>query len=478
MSSPKKKQKINIKSETSVEKINREENEANSAISELITNIQTLTDRKNPLLTSVRSPKLLIRGLTELQSLIEMVDIKHAIVDQIKFLIVNHARKTSTDEKSKFDGHMLHSVISGNPGCGKTTVAKNLSKIWMSLGFVNKKDTKPDSTKVPNSITPSILAKIIFEYRNRILELEDNYQKDHQKLEKIKASLGSYYDELSNIRRKCRNFKTKHHNQEFNSLISDVRTLKTKFDDIILEADSETRPSEIITTESQDPYENTDPTFIVASRAELVSEYVGQTAIKTKKVLESARGGVLFIDEAYSICLFDSGNKDKFGEECLVTINEFMSLYPDEIIIIFAGYKNMLMNSIFKAQPGLLRRCAYFFEIKDYSYNGLSKIFKRQLAKHSWYISPDVDIEKILTENKDIIKDSAGFTEKLSMYVKISYGNSKFTTTLNPPSEEPILYDSIITSDMLESAIKKLRSQSEDKDKDKDKTIPPPWMYL
>lgn len=136
-----------------IDNIDKDEIEANRSISELISNITILIARKDPFIKSIKSPNLLIRGLTELQCMIEMIDIKHSIVNQIKFLITNHARKqldtsickttegsssTSSLYKSQFEGHMLHSVISGNPGTGKTTVGIILAKIWMALGFVNK----------------------------------------------------------------------------------------------------------------------------------------------------------------------------------------------------------------------------------------------------------------------------------------------------------------------------------------------------
>src|SRR5437868_5797488 len=81
------------------------------------------------LLNKVINPHLLIEGLEELKAMIEMYDIKQMIVDQLKFLLVGR----------KFEGLMLHSVITGNPGTGKTKCARILAKIWTSLEMIKPK---------------------------------------------------------------------------------------------------------------------------------------------------------------------------------------------------------------------------------------------------------------------------------------------------------------------------------------------------
>ena len=121
------------------------------------------------------------------------------------------------------------------------------------------------------------------------------------------------------------------------------------------------------------------------------------------------------------------------------------------------------MNSIFKAQPGLLRRCAYFFEIKDYTSRGLAKIFIKQLAKNSWTLASDINIEKILADNKNVIQDGGGGTEKLAFFSKTEYGAAKFQETINSTPENPVIHDSIITRDMIRAALKEMKSQVDDR---------------
>jgi SpoVK/Ycf46/Vps4 family AAA+-type ATPase len=464
--------------------ITNDEAEANLLITNLIKDIKVLVDRKDILISKIKSPKLLIRSLGDLKSLVEMIDIKHSIVNQIKFLIINSARTSENFIKNhNFEGHMLHSVIYGNPGTGKTTVAMILSKIWMSLGFVKKKEV----SKIPNSpnmmnnsnmMNNLSLFSTIEEYRKKISELDELHRNDTRKLDKINQLLSKFHNNNCEIRRNIIKLRNKDQDDiiddNWDELLSLTRELRFGFDEMIKEITKKnlntpnTNSSKTNSSNSKnsknsdetinlDPYENEDPKFIVASREDLIAEYLGQTAPKTKKVLESALGGVLFIDEAYSLCCLDNGSKDKYGEECLTTINEFMSLHSDEIIIIFAGYKDKLLNSIFKVQPGLQRRCTWFFEIQDYTVSGLVKILKLQLNKDSWILDSNIDIEKILNNNKEVVKFGGGGTEKLAFFLKLEYGNVKFQETIN--LNVKVEHNSIITLDMLNKAIMQIKRQ-------------------
>lgn len=120
--------------------------------------------------------------------------------------------------------------------------------------------------------------------------------------------------------------------------------------------------------------------FIEVSRSDLVAGYSGQTAIKTHEVLQSALGGVLFIDEAYS--LYKNEN-DTFGLEAIDEILKFMEDYRDKIVIILAGYTKE-MREFLAANSGLSSRIPNRFDFEDYSAAEIAEIGRLQLAKNKY----------------------------------------------------------------------------------------------
>lgn len=120
--------------------------------------------------------------------------------------------------------------------------------------------------------------------------------------------------------------------------------------------------------------------FIEVSRSDLVAGYSGQTAIKTHEVLQSALGGVLFIDEAYS--LYKNEN-DTFGLEAIDEILKFMEDYRDKIVIILAGYTKE-MSEFLAANSGLASRIPNRFDFEDYSAAEIAEIGRLQLAKNKY----------------------------------------------------------------------------------------------
>ncbi|UQX55794.1 AAA family ATPase [Cytobacillus pseudoceanisediminis] len=103
--------------------------------------------------------------------------------------------------------------------------------------------------------------------------------------------------------------------------------------------------------------------LMVASRADFVAGYVGQTAIKTKKKIREALGGVLFIDEAYSLLSQTSGD---FGKEVIDTLVDEMTKHNENLVVVLAGYPNE-MEKLLSSNPGLKSRFKKFFHFKDYS---------------------------------------------------------------------------------------------------------------
>lgn len=135
--------------------------------------------------------------------------------------------------------------------------------------------------------------------------------------------------------------------------------------------------------------------LVEVDRGLLVAGYVGQTAIKTQKVLDQAMGGVLFIDEAYAL----ANNKDDgFGMEAIETILKAMEDHRDELVVIVAGYPD-LMHKFIDSNPGLSSRFNKYFEFKDYNGEELLGIFNMFCKKNGYTI--DDETEKMLHDRFD-----------------------------------------------------------------------------
>jgi replication-associated recombination protein RarA len=126
--------------------------------------------------------------------------------------------------------------------------------------------------------------------------------------------------------------------------------------------------------------------FKVVSRVDFVAGYLGQTALKTQKILKSSLGGVLFIDEAYSLGTSD----DSFSKEAIDTINKFLSENTSNFIMIIAGYKDELDKYFFSLNAGLRRRFPWVYNIEKYNNKNLKDIFIHQVTSNDWYLDPSV----------------------------------------------------------------------------------------
>jgi probable Rubsico expression protein CbbX len=125
--------------------------------------------------------------------------------------------------------------------------------------------------------------------------------------------------------------------------------------------------------------------LVAVTRDDLVGQYVGHTAPKTREVLKRARGGVLFIDEAYY--LYRPENERDYGQEAIEILLQVMESERDKLVVIFAGYAER-MEEFFRSNPGLGSRVAHHIEFPDYSVEELLAIAGMMLERQGYELSP------------------------------------------------------------------------------------------
>jgi len=154
------------------------------------------------------------------------------------------------------------------------------------------------------------------------------------------------------------------------------------------------------------------------SRKDLVSGYLGRTAKKTQKIFKKAKGGVIFIDEAYS--LGNTGDTDSYSKECIDIINKNLSENRD-IIVIIAGYEKEMNECFFRVNPGLERRFPFKFNISGYSGEELYDILKLKIKKDGWAVdsNDDIKLKKYISCNINKFPNYGGDMETLLMKAKI-----------------------------------------------------------
>jgi DNA polymerase III delta prime subunit len=420
----------------------------------------------------IKHKDLLLVALDELNSLIGMKDLKIEIVRMIKTVILNKRSGVS-------ESNMYHTVLTGSPGVGKTAVAKILCKIFSSLGVL-KETSASTQTELTFKIPP-VVAQVIQALKMQIeldqaimdkmveiirkieyhVHVQQHANEEHKRQIGVKQSRYQTEGAMSSGKRarmrQCKKLLKTHVED-----IEDNDDSLAEIMEILQEGEQNTFLAELqkIASKRPSPPETTkseELPFKLVSSHDLVGEYVGQTGPKVQALLESCRGKVVFIDEAYKLHDSREGSGDFLGL-ALTMIIEWMDKHRDETIFIFAGYADMLQKTIFRIQPGLKRRCQWIFNIKSYTSSELFEIFELLRGKSQLILDPKVKKEayiNILESNLEFLTSAGGDMEQLIFLCGLISKEVYFDSELR----EETIPSYTVTTSTFESAIKKIKTR-------------------
>jgi SpoVK/Ycf46/Vps4 family AAA+-type ATPase len=194
-------------------------------------------------------------------------------------------------------------------------------------------------------------------------------------------------------------------------------------------------------------------------RTDLIGKYLGHTAHKTQEVIDEAEGGVLFIDEAYSLGSSNS-DKDMYSKECIDTINMNLTEKKKNLIVIIAGYTDQLDASFFSVNEGLKRRFPFRFTIKSYDEKELPDIFYSQIRRINWKLHPEVNrefLEDFFKKNKSVLPHFGGDIETIILNCKMTHAKRVIG--------KPNIYHKILNVEDINNAFDKFKQNKKKEEK-------------
>lgn len=378
-------------------------------LTEFIGNVKTLYSNDPVVRGKIPNYEGFLSSLQELNVMEGMENFKNDITSTIKTHLI-------TNDNTERGRH--NTIILGPPGCGKTTLAKVVAKIYSSLGFVKDKKMETSSFKAASDkikgidfMTGYFIVGIVFT------------------ISVVLFSIMRWYYALPS------------------TVVLIVVIL------LLLPSGGSIKNTPPPQQNNDNTNKKHDPKFAVLKRHDLVSEYLGQSAPKTVRALTECLGKVIFIDEAYA--LINSSHSDPYGREVLNTLIQFMDDHQDECLFIFGGYKEDITRNLYSSQRGLERRFPWIFSIEKYTPKELFNIFKLQLPKYGLFLSSEVNEDEIIewfSLNDELFPFSGGDTEVLVTYSKQLYASHVFDKKVARKENEV----NGVTSEMIATSMKML----------------------
>jgi probable Rubsico expression protein CbbX len=200
--------------------------------------------------------------------------------------------------------------------------------------------------------------------------------------------------------------------------------------------------------------------LVSVTRDDLVGQYIGHTAPKTKEVLKRAMGGVLFIDEAYY--LYRPENERDYGQEAIEILLQVMENQRDDLVVIFAGYKDR-MDTFFRSNPGMSSRVAHHIDFPDYSPAQLHSIAGLMLGQMQYRLNPQADA--VLLEYIERRKKQPHFANARSVRNALDRARLRQASRLFERRGEPLSKEDLITIEAADIRASRVFSADESAEK-------------
>lgn len=380
--------------------------ETSNNLVKLIDRLEKGIANNSSYIKALKNPPMLINSLKELYDVIGNEDFKSQVTQTVEHIIANEIRKVELFELDDEDEYH-NIVIYGPPGTGKSMMSLIIAKIFFALGLLNEHkkpelsiDNNPPEEKKKETSSSSGITLFIL---NNLLLI---------------TLIASLFILAS------KNIPTQYYYH--GSIILFVLFLIAIFvlycvTNSIKNIDTQSSFDMKTKLKKKSPIDISTDFMTKATKDSFVAKYLGQTGDKTRHFLEDNLGKVVFVDEAYNLI---EGFDDMYGMDAGTELVQFMSEHKRDIIFIFAGYEEQMNNTIFKFQPGFIRRFGYRLNCQGYTPSELFKIFKYKVEKNKWNMSDEEEIKKLIIDNYDHFKYFAGDMENLFKFARFEHSQS------------------------------------------------------